>query len=254
VSGLGPLIGRELLELRRTYRLLVVLAVFAVIGIASPLTAFYINELLAALGGDQLAITFPTPTAADAVAQLVKNAGQMGAFIAVLLTMGAVVGEKERGTAAMILTKPATRPAFLGAKVVAIGLLLAAGVAVAYALAAAYTAYLFEPLPVAGILAGAALVWLSLAVLAAITFLASTVAPSALVAGGIGLAALLGAGILGALPAVGHWLPTGLWTAALDVTLGRAPAFDLAGPVLLNVAIAVGAVALAMVAFRRQEL
>ena len=254
MSGLGPLVRRELLEQRRTYRLLVVLAVFAVIGIVSPLTALYINELLAALGGGQIGITFPTPTAADAVAQLIKNAGQMGAFVAVLLTMGAVVAEKERGTAAMILTKPATRSAFLGAKVVAIGLLLAGGVALAFGLAAAYTAMLFEPLPVAGVVAGAGLVWLSLAVFAAITFLASTLAPSAIVAGGVGLAAVLGTGMLGAFPALAPWMPTGLWSAAQALALGHAPAGDLTGPVLVNAGAVVVAVVLAALAFRRQEL
>lgn len=254
MSGLAVLVQRELLEQRRTSRLLVVLAVFAVIGIASPLTALYINEILAAVGGGQIDITFPTPTAADAVAQLVKNAGQFGGLIAILLAMGAVVTEKERGTAAMILTKPVTRPAFLGAKVAAIGLLLAVGVAVAYGLAAAYTAVLFEPLPVPGVVASAALIWLSLAVLAAVTFLASTVAPSAIVAGGVGLAVLFGTGMLGAFPGLAPWTPTGLWGAAQDLALGRAPAVDPVGPVLLNALVIVAAVALAVVAFRRQEL
>ncbi|MBP1705562.1 MAG: conserved rane protein of unknown function [Chloroflexi bacterium] len=254
MSGLGVLLRRELLEQWRTYRLLVVLAVFAVIGIVSPLTALYINELLAALGGGQIEIVFPTPTAADAVAQLIKNAGQMGAFIAVLLTMGAVVTEKERGTAAMILTKPATRPAFLGAKALAVGLLLAAGVALAYGLAAAYTAVLFEPLPLVGVVASALLLWLSLAVCGAVTFLASTVAPSAIVAGGVGLAVVLGSGILGAFPALAPYMPPGLWGAAQELALGRAPAFDLAGPVLLNAGAALVALVLAGVAFRRQEL
>ena len=67
------------------------------------------------------------------------------------------------------------------------------------------------------------LVWLSLAVFAAITFLASVVARSALVAGGIGIAALLVAGILSALPVVGPYLPTGLWGAADAAGRGRHP-------------------------------
>lgn len=254
MSGLGVLVRRELLEQRRTYRLLVVLGVFAVLGIVSPLSARYINELLDSLGGGQIAITLPPPTTADAVAQLVKNTGQMGAFIAILVAMGAVVTEKERGTAAMILTKPATRAAFLGAKVVAIGLLLAAGVAIAFALAAVYTAILFDPLPVAGVVAGGVLLWLSLAVYAAITFLASTLAPSAIVAGGIGLAALLGSGMLAAFPVLGPWMPTGLWGAAQQLVTGRSPTLDLAGPVLLNAGAIVACLGVAVLAFRRQEL
>lgn len=254
MSGLGVLLRRELLEQRRTSRLLVVVAVFAVMGIASPLTAFYLNEIIAAIGGGQLDLTFPPATAADAVAQLIKNAGQFGGFIAVLLTMGAVVTEKERGTAAMILTKPATRAAFLLGKVAAVGLLLAVSVAIAFVLAAAYTAVLFEALPVAGVAAAAVVLWLSLVVFAALTFLASTVAPSAIVAGGVGLAALLATGIIGALPGLGPWMPTGLWGAAQALALGQEPATDIVGPVLLNAGIVAAAISLAIVAFRRQEL
>ena len=67
----------------------------------------------------------PEPTVADAVAQFTKNIGQFGVLIAILVTMGSVATEKERGTAAFLLTKPIGRGAFVAAKVVAIGALLA---------------------------------------------------------------------------------------------------------------------------------
>ena len=75
----------------------------------------------------------------------------------------------------------------MGAKVVAIGALLALATAVAGALCWIYTAILFEPLPAAGFAAAVGLIWLSLAVFAALTFLASVTTRSALVAGGIGV-------------------------------------------------------------------
>ena len=59
--------------------------------------------------GDQFQIVLPTPTAADAVDQLVKNLSQFGILVAVLLAMGSVATEKERGTAALILDE-AGRP------------------------------------------------------------------------------------------------------------------------------------------------
>jgi ABC-type transport system involved in multi-copper enzyme maturation permease subunit len=116
-----------------------------------------------------------------------------------------------------------------------------------------YTAILFEPLPAGGFVGTVFLVWLSLAVFAAITFLASVTARSALVAGGIGIAALLVAGILSALPVVGPYVPTGLWGAADVLAVGAIPD-PLLGPIVVNVAIIVVAVGLAVWAFRRQEL
>ena len=64
--------------------------------------------------------------------------------------MGSVATEKERGTAGLILTKPAGRGAFLVAKLVAIGGTLAVAVGLAAAAAWFYTLVLFEALSVAG--------------------------------------------------------------------------------------------------------
>lgn len=253
MTGLALMLGKEAREQIRTMRLVVVVAVFALFGLLSPVVARYTREIVEAVGGGQFGGMIPEPTVADAVIQLTKNVGQFGVVIAILVTMGAVAAEKERGTAAFILTKPVTRAAFVVAKVVAIGTLLALALAVAGALAWAYTAILFEPLPVAGFAGAVALLWLSLAVFAAITFLASVVAPSGIVAGGIGFGAFVLAGILSVLPGVGAYLPTSLWGAADLLAVGIVPD-PLVGPVLFNVALIAAAIGLAVAIFRRQEL
>lgn len=253
MTGLGLMLGKELREQVRTMRLVVVVAVFAIFGLLSPVVARYTREIVEAVGGGQFGGMIPDPTVADAVIQLTKNVGQFGVVIAILVAMGAVAAEKERGTAGFILTKPVTRVAFIVAKVVAIGSLLALALAVAGALAWVYTAILFEPLPVAGFAAAVGLLWLSLAVFAALTFLASVVAPSGIVAGGIGFGAFVLAGILSALPGIGAYLPTSLWGAADQLAVGVVPD-PLLGPVLFNVAVVAAAIGLAAAVFRRQEL
>ena len=253
MQGFGLLLRKELRELVRTMRLPVVLVVFAILGLISPLVARYIREILEAAGGAQFQGVVPDPVARDAVAQLTKNLGQFGVLIAILITMGSVAGEKDRGTAAFLLTKPLGRGAFLGAKVAAIGLLLAMATALAGVLCWIYTAILFEPLPLAGYVAAITFLWLSLAVFAAITFAASVMAPSALVAGGIGLAALLAAGMLSVIPGFAPYLPTGLWGMADDLAIGAVPD-PLVGPLATNVAIITVAIALSWWSFRRQEL
>jgi ABC-2 type transport system permease protein len=253
MTGLGLLLGKELREQARTMRLLAVVAVFAVLGLLSPVFARYVREIVEAVGGGQFEGMIPEPVVGDAVVQFTKNMGQLGALIAILVAMGSVATEKERGTAAFLLTKPITRGAFIAAKAIAIGALLALALAVAGGLCWIYTTILFEPLPVAGFAGAVALVWLSLAVFAALTFLASAATRSSLVAGGVGFAALLVAGILSALPAIGPYLPTSLWGAADQLALGTVPD-PLAGPVLVNVTIIAAAVGLAWWSFRRQEL
>lgn len=253
MTGFAVLLRKELLEQWRTTRLPVVAAIFLLVGLSSPLLARFTPELIEAVGGDQFQIVLPTPTVADAYDQLAKNLGQFGALIAVLLAMGSVASEKERGTAALLLTKPAGRGAFLVAKVVAIAATLGISTAIASGGAWFYTYVLFEPLPVAGFVAAMALQWLGLVAFAAITFLGSTLTRSALAAAGLGVAAFIVLGIISIVPAVGPYLPTGLGTPARALALGQT-GVDVLGPTLASVALVVGLVAAAWLAFRRQEL
>jgi ABC-2 type transport system permease protein len=251
--GFAALLRKELLEQWRTTRLPVVATVFLLVGLSSPLLARFTPEILEAVGGDQFKIVLPTPTAADAYDQLAKNLGQFGILIAVLLAMGSVATEKERGTAALILTKPAGRAAFLVAKLAAIATTLGVATAIAAAGAWFYTFVLFEPLPIAGFAAATVLLWLSLVAFAAITFLGSTLTRSALAAAGLGVAAFIVLGILSIVPAIAPYLPTGLGAPARALALGLS-GVDIVGPTAAAVVLVVGLVLVAWLSFRRQEL
>lgn len=253
MTGFTVLLRKELLEQWRTTRLPVVATVFLLVGLSSPLLARFTPEIIKAVGGDQFQIVLPTPTAADAYDQLAKNLGQFGALIAVLLAMGSVATEKERGTAALILTKPASRGAFLVAKLVAIATTLGISTAIAAGGAWFYTFVLFQPLPLAGFAAATILQWLALVAYAAITFVGSTLTRSALAAAGLGVAAFIVLGILGIVPAIGRYLPTGLGAPARGLALGQ-PGVDVLGPTIASVVLIGVLVGVAWIAFRRQEL
>jgi ABC-2 type transport system permease protein len=253
MRGFSVLLRKELLEQWRTLRLPLVTVVFGLIGLGSPLLARFTPELLKAVAGDQIPFELPTPTAADAVAQLAKNLDQFGALVAILLAMGAVATEKERGTAALILAKPVGRGGFLVAKMAAIGVTLGVATAVAVAGAWFYTLVLFEPLPVAGVAAAAFLQWLLLLAWASITFLGSTLSRSSLAAAGLGIVALIVIGILSALPPIAPWLPTGLGGPAAALALG-VPGPALGPPIIGTVTLLVGTGLLGWLSFRRQEL
>jgi ABC-2 type transport system permease protein len=248
---------KELVESWRTRRLPAVLIMFITIGLLAPLTAKYLPEIIKAALGDEISVPLPVPTAADAVLQLQKNLGQLGAFAAIVLAMNAVAGEKEHGTAAFVLTKPVRRGAFIGAKLVALGLVIGLAVVAAIMVAWVYTAVLFQPLPIAGWLALGVLSWLALSVWASITFFASTVTGSAAAAAGVGIVALIVLSLVSAVPQVARFLPPALDGPALALATGNTA--DLAvdtlttaigGSVGLLVASAVGA----WLAFRHQEL
>ena len=126
-AGGRVLLRKELLESWRTLRLRSSAGCSCWSGCRRRCSPGYLPEIIEAAAGDQLPpIPIPTPVPADAADQLWKNLAQFGAFAAIVLAMGAVAGELDRGTAAFVLSKTATRGAFLGAKVAAIGLVLGA--------------------------------------------------------------------------------------------------------------------------------
>ncbi|HEX6123001.1 MAG TPA: ABC transporter permease subunit [Ktedonobacterales bacterium] len=255
MDGFGVLLRKELREMVRSNRLLVVGAVFLILGIISPLTAKYTPELLKLIGTGQsgVQITFPTPTASDAIAQYLKNVAGTGIFVAILLPMGMVAREKERGTAAFVLTKPVSRAAFLAAKLVALLALLGVGVLLAAVATYLYTAILFQPVAVGGFIGCTLLILLSLIVYSLLTFLGSTLAHSQLAAVGIGVAAWIVITITGISPAVARFTPAGLQQPAGALALGTAPD-HLPLTVAANLGLCVLLAVVAWLAFRRQEL
>ncbi len=257
MSGYGVLLRKELLEAWRTRRLPAIGVLFVIIGILSPLTARYLNEILAMALGDQLPVALPIPTAATAIEQLLKNTGQMGALAAIALAMGSVSGELDRGTAALVLAQPATRPAFLLAKLSGIAIVLGVGVALGVGVCWGYTAILFEPLSVAGWLVLAVLAWLALVAWAALTFLASAATGSTTAAAGLGFAALIAVSLVAVIPALDRVLPTGLYLPSALIAAGHGSSVapgELAGAITGTMVIVGGSVFGALAAFRRREL
>jgi len=253
VIGFGPLLRKELTEQWRTWRLLVVGIIFAIFGIGSPILARYTPDLVKALASDQLAGAIPTPTMSDAIVQFLKNLGQTGILAAILLAMGSVAVEKERGTAAMLLTKPLSRGAFLAAKLAAIGGTLLVATVLAGIGAYAYTAVLFSAPPLAGYAAMCGLVFLTLLTYASLTFLGSTLTRSSIAAAGIGIAAMVVLAVLSALPTVGSWAPGNLNDPAMALALGS-EVHGLVPPLLATAALIAASYGAAWLSFRHQEL
>lgn len=257
MNGFRLLLGKELREAWRTRRLPVVALLFVAVGIVSPLTAKYLADILKLAVGDQLPVPIPPADAAAAITQLQKNLGQLGAVAAIALAMGAVSGELDRGTAALVLAQPVARPAFLLAKLTGVGIVLGVSTLLAVVVAWAYTVILFEPVPLLGWVALAGLSWLALFAWAAITLLASTATGSTTAAAGIGFVALVVISLLAVVPTLDHVLPSGLAGPAALLALGKADAIDgsqLATAIAGTVAIVGLSAGASVVAFGRREL
>jgi ABC-2 type transport system permease protein len=248
-------VRKELIQQWRTRRFLVVMAVFILFGLTSPLTAKYTPEIIKSIpGAEQFAGLIPTPTAADALSQYIKNITQFGFILAVLLGMNAVAGEKESGTAAMILSKPMPRWAFVLSKFVSQALVYASAFLVAALGAAYYTWLLFGSIDVLvfGGINLLLLLWLLTFVGAALV--GSVLGSSIAAAAGYGLAISVVFMLAGNIPQYGQLLPSGLvgWASLLGAHSGGVPANGgaLAGAGVLITLCLLWSVAL----FERQEM
>ena len=252
MRGYAVLLMKEISEQWRTGRLPVVAVIFLFFGLASPVLAKYTPDIVK-LAASSIDIHVPTPTVKDAVAQLIKNLSQVGVLTAILLAMGSVAGEKESGTAAFVLVKPVNRFAFLAAKFSGLAMTMAAAVVLCGLAAYLYTWLLFAPLSVLGFGAACLVILLGLLELAAVTFLGSTLVRSSVPAAGIGLVALVVAGIVSSVPNVGHFTPFGLNELASDLALQQT-ATGWVWPLLANAGFVVVTLTASWLVFRRQEI
>ncbi|MBU4225219.1 MAG: ABC transporter permease [Chloroflexi bacterium] len=245
---------KELLEQWRTFRFLIVAAVLVAFGLSSPLLAKFTPEILKTIPNmpPELASIIPAPTLADAVTQYIKNMSQFGILLALLMTMGMVAQEKERGTAALMLTRPVSRGTFLLAKFMAQALTFAASLILAALGCWYYTLLLFEALPWGPFLALNGLMLLVFLVYIAVTLLCSTLARTQGAAAGLSFAALILIGGIGSLPRISDYSPGRLFGWGTAMTLGSGEA---AWPALwVSVGLIFAALLAAWLVFRKQEI
>ena len=243
---------KEWLELIRSHRLLIVVIVLAFFGLTSPLAAKFIPEIIALTLGEEAAKIIPTPTVLDAIAQYTKNMGQFGVILALLLTMGAIAQEKDKGTAAMMLVKPLPRGAFLGAKFLGSAVMFAISLAIAGIGCYYYTMLLFEAMDIFHWLVLNLLLFVYVLVPVAITLLCSTMTKSQVASAGIALGIIALGGLLGTITKLGKYLPGELITWGTRLMRGdSATSWTAFG---ISIGLIVVPLLAAWLIFKRQEL
>lgn len=206
MKGLIPLLGKEVKEQVRTYRFLIVAAVFVVFGISTPLLLKYLPQIME-IAGEGMTINMPPPTAAQSLAEYLGNIGQLGLLITVLMAMGAIANELKNKTAILALSKPVSRTAFVTAKLTALSLTFTVSLAVASTFCFAYSVWLIGPSSLSSFVGVNLLTALFLIFALALTLLCSSIFRSSLAAGGLALVSLVGLSLFGMLPVIGDYTP-----------------------------------------------
>ncbi|EFF64130.1 ABC transporter permease [Turicibacter sanguinis] len=160
MRGYLAFVKKELLEQVRTYKLLILLLVFFIFGMLSPLMAKLMPEILSQMPMDGITITIPDPTAIDSYSQFFKNLTQMGLIVLVLLFSGTLTTELSKGTLINVLTKGVTRYAVILAKYTVALVLWSFALLMALGVTYGYTAYFFSQDEIHHLLASVGCLWL----------------------------------------------------------------------------------------------
>lgn len=143
MRGYIAFVKKEFIEHLRTYKLLVLMGVFLILGMMNPLIAKLTPEVLKLLPMEGIQITVPDPTAIDSYMQFFKNGTSIGLVVLVLVFCGMLVNELTKGTLINILTKGLTRSAVIMAKITASILLWSGALGISVLTTYLYTIYLF---------------------------------------------------------------------------------------------------------------
>lgn len=245
--------NKEFLEQRRTRKFLIALVVLVLFGMTSPLMAKMTPQIMTMVpGGEAFVGMIPEPTINDAVAQYIKNIIQFGVLLALVFTMGSITVEKDKGTAAMILSKPMPRGSFLLAKFASLALTFIIAVVIAGVAAYYYTYFLFGQMNILNWITLNGLIVLYILVYIAITLLYSTLTRTQYVAIGLSFGTLIFFGILGSLPGFGINLPDALINNA-SLLMSGYPVTNWTG-LWVSLGIIVVSITTAWLVFRKQEL
>ncbi|MEK3889323.1 ABC transporter permease subunit [Bacillus sp. FSL K6-3431] len=112
------LFKKEWLEATRDFKWIWIPLVFIILGIMEPLTAYYTPQIIEEFGDlpPGTVIEIPLPTAGEVLVRTASQLNLFGVLVIILAFMGILAGERKSGTAAMILVKPVSYHAFVGAK------------------------------------------------------------------------------------------------------------------------------------------
>lgn len=209
MTGLFPLLKKEILEQIRTHRLLIVGAVFLLFGLITPLTLKYLPEIIR-LAGEQIPLEIPPPTAVQSLVEYAGTIGQTGILITVLIAMGSIAGELRNGSAVLTLSKPVSRTAFVTSKLIAMSITFLISLIVASLFCYGYTIWLIGPGDALSFIGLNLLLSVFLVFCLAVTLLFSSLFKSSLAAGGVAIAVLIGQAGLSAIPYVGDYFPARL--------------------------------------------
>ena len=176
MNGMISFVKKEWIEYLRTHKLLILLIVFVLFGIMSPLMAKLTPELLKSMMDEEMvnALQPNEPTALDSYAQFFKNVTQLGFIVLVLVCSSMLSNEIAKGTLIPFVTRGLHRSSILLAKLVVAIFVWTICYIACFLITWLYTMLLFPAVEVHSLFLGLAALWLFGVMLISFILIAST--------------------------------------------------------------------------------
>lgn len=178
MRGYIAFIKKELMDQLRTYKVLILFAVFFLFGMMSPLLAKLLPDIISGMEMQGIVITIPEATAMDAYAQFIKNITQMGVIVILLVFGGVISNELTRGTLVNVLAKGLPRHTVILAKFTSILTMWTLVFVFSSIVNHGYTMFLFDTSSISNVIFSLFCLWLFG------TFLLSLIILSSVLVGG----------------------------------------------------------------------
>lgn len=135
---------KELKEGIKTYKLPILLCIFFIFGVLSPMTAKFLPKLLPSLLGEGMNFEIPEPSSMDSWTQYFKNINQLGFVVVILIFSGILSHEFEKGTLINLLTKGLSRTTVLLSKLTYMIVVWTVNLVLSFLITWGYTVYYFS--------------------------------------------------------------------------------------------------------------
>jgi len=203
---IGKLMKKEWQEFLKTGKFYALIFVFLFFSILSPITAKFMPDVIKGLS-QGITIVIPPPTWKDAFSQFFKNLNQIIFLVVVLLFLGSIAEEKNRGTASLIVSKGVNRRKWVIAKFLFQFILITLLLIVSFFLCFYYSIILFPDTMIDLPLSGTILFLIYIFFVLSLTIFSSSIGKDLLQAGGIFVTVFVMFNILSILPKVKDYNP-----------------------------------------------
>ncbi|REB08514.1 ABC transporter permease [Sporosarcina sp. BI001-red] len=233
-SWLGFL-KKEWTESVKSYKLLLTLLIFSVLGVMNPFIVKITPTLMKNFMPEGTVLNLPDPTAIDSWLQFYKNFPQMGLFIFILLFSTMMSKELEKGTLVILLTKGLRRSTVITAKFAMGFTYWTLAFLLTFIITYSYTAFYWDQSIVQHVFLAAGCVYVFGLLLFTITLWGNTYFASAYGGLLVTVVAVIALFIVAIFPESASWNPLQLLTAPPHMLTGEVALVEMRTPFIIAI-------------------